>query len=159
VEQPTPGKGPKLVFSALDAAVAGDLERAFAEAGHIVVSNARNYRMDPHVPLLVPEINADHLGILDAQRAAHGWSGAIVTNPNCSTVFLAMALAPLRALGLTRTIVTTLQAVSGAGYPGVPSLDILGNVVPFIGGEEAKLESEPQKILGTLQDGRVAPHA
>lgn len=159
VEQPTPGKGPKLVFSALDAAVAGDLERAFAEAGHIVVSNARNYRMDPHVPLLVPEINADHLDVLEAQRAAHGWSGAIVTNPNCSTVFLAMALAPLRALGLSSSIVTTLQAVSGAGYPGVPSLDILGNVVPFIGGEEDKLETEPQKILGTLQDGRVQPHA
>ncbi len=158
VEQPTPGKGPKLVFSALDAAVAGDLERAFAEAGHIVVSNARNYRMDPHVPLLVPEINADHLDVLEAQRAAHGWSGAIVTNPNCSTVFLAMALAPLRALGLSSSIVTTLQAVSGAGYPGVPSLDILGNVVPFIGGEEDKLETEPQKILGTLQDGRVQPH-
>jgi aspartate-semialdehyde dehydrogenase len=158
VEQPIPGKGPRLVFSALDASVAGDLEKAFAEAGHIVVSNARNYRMDPHVPLLVPEINADHLDALDAQRAAHGWKGAIVTNPNCSTVFLAMALAPLRALGLSSSVVTTLQAVSGAGYPGVPSLDILGNVVPYIGGEEDKLETEPQKILGTLRDGLVAPH-
>lgn len=158
VESPIPGKGPKLVFSALDAAVAGDLERAFAEAGHIVVSNARNFRMDPHVPLLVPEINADHLDALEAQRAAHGWTGAIVTNPNCSTVFLAMALAPLRALGLSSSVVTTLQAVSGAGYPGVPSLDILGNVVPFIGGEEDKLETEPQKILGTLQGGQVQPY-
>jgi aspartate-semialdehyde dehydrogenase len=158
VEQPIPGKGPRLVFSALDASVAGDLEKAFAEAGHIVVSNARNYRMDPHVPLLVPEINADHLDALDAQRAAHGWKGAIVTNPNCSTVFLAMALAPLRALGLSSSVVTTLQAVSGAGYPGVPSLDILGNVVPYIGGEEDKLETEPQKILGTLRDGLVEPH-
>jgi aspartate-semialdehyde dehydrogenase len=114
--------------------------------------------MDPHVPLLVPEINADHLDALDAQRAAHGWKGAIVTNPNCSTVFLAMALAPLRALGLSASVVTTLQAVSGAGYPGVPSLDILGNVVPYIGGEEDKLETEPQKILGTLRDGLVEPH-
>ena len=158
VEQPIPGRGPKLVFSALDAGVAGDLEKAFAEAGHIVVSNARNYRMDPHVPLLVPEINADHLGALATQRDTHGWPGAIVTNPNCSTVFLAMALAPLRALGLTTSVVTTLQAVSGAGHPGVPSLDILGNVVPFIGGEEDKLETEPQKILGTLRGGLVEPH-
>ena len=159
VEQPVPGRGPKLVFSALDASVAGDLEKAFAEAGHIVVSNARNYRMDPHVPLLVPEINADHLDLLAAQRQAHGWSGAIVTNPNCSTVFLAMALAPLRAFGLRTSVVTTLQAVSGAGHPGVPSLDILGNVVPYIGGEEDKLETEPQKILGRLHQGRVEPHA
>lgn len=158
VEQPIPGRGPKLVFSALDAGVAGDLEKAFAEAGHIVVSNARNYRMDPHVPLLVPEVNADHLGALPTQREARGWTGAIVTNPNCSTVFLAMALAPLRALGLTSSVVTTLQAVSGAGYPGVSSLDIVGNVVPFIGGEEDKLETEPQKILGTLSHGLVQPH-
>jgi len=159
VEQPVPGKGPKLVFSALDASVAGELEKAFADAGHIVVSNARNYRMDPLVPLLVPEINADHLGALEAQRKARGWTGAIVTNPNCSTVFLAMALAPLRALGLTSSVVTTLQAVSGAGYPGVPSLDILGNIVPFIGGEEDKLETEPQKIMGRLtSDGLVEPH-
>lgn len=158
VEQPVPGRGPKLVFSALDASVAGDLEKAFAEAGHIVVSNARNYRMDKHVPLLVPEINAAHLGAIAAQREAYGWPGAIVTNPNCSTVFLAMALAPLCALGLRSSVVTTLQAVSGAGYPGVPSLDILGNVVPYIGGEEDKLETEPQKILGTLVDGLVQPH-
>jgi len=158
VEPPTPGRGPKLVFSALDAAVAGDLERDFAAAGHVVVSNARNYRMDPLVPLLVPEINADHLALLPEQQAAYGWKGGIVTNPNCSTVFLALALAPLRALGLTAVNVVTLQAVSGAGYPGVASLDILGNVVPFIGGEEDKLESEPQKILGTLGTRAVTPH-
>lgn len=158
VEAPVPGTGPKLVFSALDAAVAGDLEQAFAAAGHIVVSNARNYRMDPLVPLLVPEINADHLGLLPHQQAEYGWKGGLVTNPNCSTVFLALALAPLRALGLTATNVVTLQATSGAGYPGVASLDILGNVVPFIGGEEDKLESEPQKILGTLADRAVQPH-
>ncbi|MCA1584121.1 MAG: aspartate-semialdehyde dehydrogenase [Acidobacteria bacterium] len=138
----------QVVFSALDASVAGEIEHAFAEAGHIVVSNARNYRMDPLVPLLVPEVNADHLSVLMAQRRDKGWKGAIVTNPNCSTVVLAMALAPLRQFDLRAVIVSTLQAVSGAGYPGVPSLDILGNVVPFIGGEEEKIESETLKILG-----------
>ena len=158
VQPPIPGNGPKLVFSALDANVAGDLEKAFAEAGHIVVSNARNYRMDPLVPLLIPEINPDHLQLLERQKSAYGWKGGIVTNSNCSTMFLAMALAPLRALGLTTCNVVTLQAVSGAGYPGVPSLDILGNVVPFIGGEEEKLEIEPQKILGSLAGDHVEPH-
>lgn len=157
VEACTPGQGPKLVFSALDAAVAGDIEGAFAAAGHVVVSNARNYRMDPLVPLLIPEVNADHLSIVAEQRAAKGWSGAIVTNPNCSTVVLAMSLAPLRQFGITKVLVSTMQAVSGAGYPGTPSLDILGNVVPFIGGEEAKMESETLKILGT--DGGRQPHA
>jgi aspartate-semialdehyde dehydrogenase len=158
VQPPVPGNGPKLVFSALDANVAGDLEKAFAEAGHIVVSNARNYRMDPLVPLLIPEINPDHLRLLERQKPAYGWKGGIVTNSNCSTMFLAMALAPLRALGLNTCNVVTLQAVSGAGYPGVPSLDILGNIVPFIAGEEEKLEIEPQKILGSLDGDRVEPH-
>jgi aspartate-semialdehyde dehydrogenase len=144
-----PGKGPKVVFSALDASVAGDAEEAFARAGHIVLSNARNHRMDPLVPLLIPEVNADHLDLLHEQRRAKGWTGAIVTNPNCSTVVLAMALAPLRQFGLSRVIVQTMQAVSGAGYPGVPSFDILGNLVPFIGGEEEKMETETQKILGS----------
>lgn len=150
-----PGRGPKVVFSALDASVAGNVEAAFAAAGHIVVSNARNYRMDALVPLLIPEINADHLQLLPEQRAARGWSGAIVTNPNCSTVVLAMALAPLRIFDIKTVVVSTMQAVSGAGYPGVPSLDILGNVVPFIGGEEDKLETETLKILGA--DGGRAP--
>ena len=149
VEACTPGQGPRLVFSALDAAAAQEIEIAFARAGHIVVSNARSWRMDPLVPLLIPEINADHLSLLAAQRRERGWAGAIVTNPNCSTVVLAMALAPLRAFGLEAVLVTTMQAVSGAGYPGVPSLDILGNVVPGIAGEEEKIESETQKILGT----------
>jgi aspartate-semialdehyde dehydrogenase len=152
-----PGRGPRLVFSALDAGVAGELEQAFAAAGHFVVSNARNYRMDPLVPLLVPEINADHLRLIPEQQQAKGWKGAIVTNPNCSTVVLAMALAPLRQFKLTTVLVSTMQAVSGAGYPGVPSLDILGNVIPFIGGEEEKIESETLKILGT--DGGRTPHA
>ncbi len=152
-----PGRGPRVVFSGLDAAVAGEIEGAFAAAGHIVVSNARNFRMDPLVPLLIPEVNADHLSLLKEQRAAKGWSGAIVTNPNCSTVVLAMALAPLCQFGIKSVIVSTMQAVSGAGYPGVPSLDILGNVVPFIGGEEEKMETETQKILG--RDGGRVPHA
>jgi aspartate-semialdehyde dehydrogenase len=157
VDSCVPGRGPKVVFSGLDASVAGDIEAAFAAAGHIVVSNARNYRMDPLVPLLVPEVNADHLAILPEQRASKGWPGAIVTNPNCSTVVLAMALAPLTQFGVRAVVVSTMQAVSGAGYPGVPSLDILGNVVPFIGGEEEKMQSETQKILGT-DEGRT-PHS
>jgi aspartate-semialdehyde dehydrogenase len=161
VQAPVPGQGPKLVFSALDAAVAGELEAAFAAAGHIVVSNARNYRMEADVPLLVPEVNPEHLGLVPLQTT-RGWKGSIVTNPNCSTVFLTMALAPLRQFNLRQVMVTTLQAVSGAGYPGVPSLDILGNVVPFIGGEEEKIESETKRILGALrnENGKnvVVPH-
>jgi aspartate-semialdehyde dehydrogenase len=151
-----PGRGPRVVFSALDASVAGDVEVAFAQAGHIVLSNARNHRMDPLVPLLIPEVNPDHLSLLTEQRRVKGWPGAIVTNPNCSTVVLAMAMAPLRQFGLTRAVVSTMQAVSGAGYPGVPSLDILGNIVPYIGGEEDKVETEPNKILGS--DGGRVPH-
>jgi aspartate-semialdehyde dehydrogenase len=156
IESCTPGRGPRVVFSALDASVAGDIEQAFAAAGHLVVSNARNYRMDPLVPLLIPEVNAEHLSVLADQRTEKGWKGAIVTNPNCSTIVLAMALAPLRAFDLRIVLVSTMQAVSGAGYPGVPSLDILGNVVPFIGGEEEKIESETLKILGS--DGGRTPH-
>jgi aspartate-semialdehyde dehydrogenase len=158
VEQAVPGRGPRLVFSALDAAVAGELELAFAEAGHIVVSNARNYRMEADVPLLVPEVNPDHLQLLRTQSAERGWRGAIVTNPNCSTVILSMALAALRPFGLRSCLVTTLQAVSGAGYPGVPSLDIVGNVIPFISGEEPKIESETRKILGRFAPAGVEPH-
>ena len=157
VEPCVPGKGPKVVFSGLDASVAGDIEQAFAAAGHIVVSNARNFRMDPLVPLLIPEINADHLKLIGEQRRAKNWNGAIVTNPNCSTIVLALALAPLRQFTIRSVIVSTMQAVSGAGYPGVPSLDILGNVVPFIGGEEEKMESETLKILGA--DGGRSPYA
>ncbi|MBP7778299.1 MAG: aspartate-semialdehyde dehydrogenase [Acidobacteria bacterium] len=156
VDACVPGRGPKIVFSGLDASVAGDIEGAFAAAGHVVVSNARNFRMDPLVPLLIPEVNADHLSVVAEQQRVKGWSGIIVTNPNCSTIVLAAALAPLRAFGLARVVVTTMQAVSGAGYPGVPSLDILGNVVPYIGGEEDKMERETQKILGS--DGGRQPH-
>lgn len=157
VESCTPGRAPKVVFSGLDASVAGEIEGAFAAAGHIVVSNARNYRMDPLVPLLIPEVNAEHLQVLPEQRAAKGWTGAIVTNPNCSTIVLALALAPLRHFDIRSVVVSTMQAVSGAGYPGVPSLDILGNVVPYIGGEEEKMQTETLKILGS--DGGRVPHA
>jgi aspartate-semialdehyde dehydrogenase len=154
----TPGKGPRLVFSALDASIATELEPAFAAAGHLVISNTRTARMDPAVPLVIPEVNADHLGLIRRQRRERGWSGAIVTNPNCSTIVIAMVLAPLRVFGLRSVIVTTLQAVSGAGYPGVPSLDILGNIIPAISGEEEKIESETQKILGAYADDGVTAH-
>jgi aspartate-semialdehyde dehydrogenase len=152
------GRGPRLVFSALDAATAREVEPAFARAGHIVVSNASSYRMAEDVPLLIPEINANHLALLARQRREREWPGAIVTNPNCSTVVLAMVLAPLRQFGLRSAVVTTLQAVSGAGYPGVPSLEILGNVIPNIDKEEAKIESETRKILGTSDNQIVSEH-
>ena len=158
VERVTPGRAPKLLFSGLDASVAGEVEAEFARAGHVVVSNARNHRMDPLVPLVIPEINADHLALLDDQGAARGWSGPIVTNPNCSTIVLALALAPLRRFGLRQVIVSTLQAASGAGYPGVPSLDLVGNVIPVVRGEESKMETETQKILGRVTGRGVEPH-
>jgi len=158
VEECVPGRGPRLVFSSMASGQAGEIERDFAAAGHIVVSNSSHFRMASDVPLLVPEINPDHLGLLPAQRRERGWSGAVVTNPNCAAVVLVMPLAPLRRFGLKRVIVTTFQAVSGAGYPGVASLDILGNVIPYIGGdEERKVETETAKILGTLEIGRVTP--
>jgi aspartate-semialdehyde dehydrogenase len=150
---------PPLLFSAMDASVATDIERAFASAGHTVVSNSRNHRMDEDVPLLVPEINADHLRLLTEQRRVRGWSGQIVTNPNCSTIVLTMALAPLKQFGIRRVIVTTMQALSGAGYPGVASMDINANVIPFIGGEEEKMEHETQKILGDFTETRIVPLA
>lgn len=151
-------KAPSLLFSALDASVAGEAETAFATSGRLVVSNARNHRMDPLVPLLIPEVNPDHLALLDDQRRARGLTapGGIVTNPNCSTVVIAMVLAGLRQFQPTRVIVTTLQALSGAGYPGVPSLEAVGNVVPYIGGaEEEKIQTETLKLLGTYANGAV----
>lgn len=158
VEVLRPGTGPKLVFSALDAAVALDAEKEFARAGHWVISNASSHRMDPLVPLLVPEVNAGHLGLIPHQQKAKGWRGAIITNPNCSTVFLAMSLAALRDFGPRRVLVTTMQALSGAGHPGVASLDAMANVIPFIKGEEEKIESETRKILGHLVGDTVRPH-
>jgi len=153
------GSAPKLVFSAMDASVATEIERAFAQAGHVVVSNSRNHRMDEDVPLMVTEINADHLRILKRQQTERGWKGLIVTNPNCSTITLTMALAPMVKFGIQRLIVATMQAVSGAGYPGVASMDILGNVVPYIGSEEEKMQQETQKILGLFKDDAIVPLA
>ena len=153
-----PKGAPRLVFSGLDAAVAGDVEAAFAAAGHVVVSSARNHRMDDDVPLLVAEINPEHLALLERQARVRSWSGRIVAGASGSTVVLAMALAPLRRFGLRSVTVSTLQAVSGAGYPGVASLDIVGNVLPCIEGEEERLESETRKVLGSLKKGTVEPH-
>jgi aspartate-semialdehyde dehydrogenase len=145
-----------VVFSALDSGVAGALEQSFARAGRIVLSNAKNHRMDPDVPLVIPEINASHLELLEWQRRVRGWPGAIVTNANCAATAAIMPLAPLHeAFGVHRVFVVTMQAISGAGYPGVPSLDILGNVIPYIGEEEPKIEREMNKILGRLVDGAV----
>ena len=153
------GNAPKLVFSAMDASVATEIEQAFAAAGHLVVSNSKNHRMDRDVPLIVPEVNADHLQLAADQRKTRGWKGMIVTNPNCSTIVLTVALAPLKQFGITRIITTTMQAVSGAGYPGVPSMDILGNVIPYIGGEEEKIQQETQKILGDFAGDHIEPLA
>jgi aspartate-semialdehyde dehydrogenase len=150
VRESAPGNAPRLVFSSMDASVATEIERAFAQAGHVVVSNSKNHRMEPDVPLLVPEINADHLKIIPLQQRRRGWKGQIVTNPNCSTVTLTMALGPMKQFGITRVIATTMQALSGAGYPGVASMDSTANVIPYIGGEEEKMQQETQKILGDL---------
>ncbi len=149
---------PLLLFSSLDSRIAGEVEQAFARAGHVVVSNSSNHRMDADVPLLIPEVNPDHLALVRAQRHERGWKGMIVTNPNCTTVGLVMSLAPLeKAFGVAKVLMTSMQAVSGAGYPGVPTLDILGNVIPYIGGEEEKVEQETKKLLGKLSDGHVHP--
>src|ERR671916_1990909 len=146
----------ELVFSALDSSVAGEVEGAFARAGRFVLSNAKNYRMEPDVPLVIAEVNPDHLALLDAQRECRRWDGGIVTNGNCSTIVAVSALAPLHArFGIRQLFVATMQAVSGAGYPGVPSLDILGNVVPYIKDEEDKLETEALKMLGRYMNGAV----
>jgi aspartate-semialdehyde dehydrogenase len=144
------------VFSALDSSVAGPAEEDFARAGYPVVSNSRNHRMDPDVPLLIPEVNAAHLDAIPLQQKNRGYDGGfIVTNPNCSTAGLVLVLKPLAdAFGLEKIFVVTLQAISGAGYPGVPSMDIQGNVVPFISGEEEKMEAEPQKLLGKWDGAR-----
>jgi aspartate-semialdehyde dehydrogenase len=148
----------RIVFSALDASVAGEVEAAFARAGAFVFSNAKNYRMDADVPLVTAEVNASHFAVLDAQRANRGWPGAIITNANCAAIAAILPLCALhQAFGLRNVFVFTMQAVSGAGYPGVASLDILGNVIPFIAGEEPKIEQELPKMLGTIADGRIEP--
>jgi len=148
--------GAPIVLSALDATTAREVEPAFARAGSLVVTNASAFRMDADVPLIIPEINASHLTLLDLQRERRGWEGGIVANPNCATAVVALALAPLhRRVPIKRVAVTTLQAASGAGHPGVASLDLLGNVIPHIEGEEQKLRDEPRKIFGSPGMGGV----
>jgi aspartate-semialdehyde dehydrogenase len=152
VKECKPDLESKIVFSGLDASVAGEIEENLANNGYYVISNSRNHRFDKDVPLLIPEINPDHLDLVKTQKR----SGAIVTNPNCSTIGLALALKPLQdKFGIELVNVVTMQALSGAGYPGVSSLDIIDNVIPFIGGEEEKMECEPLKIMGKFQDGQI----
>jgi aspartate-semialdehyde dehydrogenase len=147
-------KGVELVFSALPAEIAGKVEDDFSRAGIAVCSNARSHRMEPDIPLVIPEVNADHLALIDLQRDK-GRDGFIVTNPNCSTIMLCVALEPLRATGFTDVRVATMQAISGAGFSGVAAMDIYDNIVPYIGDEEEKMETETLKIMGTLEGGEV----
>ncbi len=148
--------GAQLAFSSLPADVAKIVEPEFAKAGIAVVSKASAYRMEPDFPLIVPEVNPQHLALIDKQRKTRGWTGFVSTDPNCSTIQLVMALAPLHAkFKIKRAFVSTMQALSGAGYPGVQSLDISDNVIPFISGEEDKVETEPLKILGNLSTGKI----
>jgi aspartate-semialdehyde dehydrogenase len=155
-----PEGAPKIIFAALDAAIARELEPRFANAGCAVVSNSSAFRMTPNVPLVIPEINADHLHLIEEQPSRRESGGYMVTNPNCSTIGLVIALKPIEErFGIEQILVTTMQAVSGAGYPGVPSMDILGNVVPYIGSEEEKMEAETLKLLGRLEGHSVVPLA
>ena len=159
VPEGTVGELPKIIFAALDADIARELEPKFAAAGCAVISNSSAFRMTPDVPLVVPEVNADHLALIEAQswrRENSGNGGYIVTNPNCSAIGLVMALKPLEErFGIESLFVSTMQAVSGAGYPGVPSLDIMGNVVPFIKNEEEKMQEEVGKLLGRLDGKKI----
>jgi len=153
-----PDGAPKIIFAALDAAIARELEPQFAAAGCAVVSNSSALRMQADVPLVVPEVNSNHIVLIEHQSWRSSSGGFAVTNPNCSAIGLVMALAPIhRRFGLEAVMATTMQAVSGAGYPGVASLDILGNVIPYIKNEEEKMEEETQKLLGTLDSGRIIP--
>ena len=152
-----PKGAPKVVFAALDSKIASELEPKFAKAGHAVISNSSAFRMHPDVPLVLPEINADHVRLIKKQSWQKS-GGFMVTNSNCSAMGLALALAPLhRAFGLEKVFVVTMQAISGAGYPGVASLDIIGNVIPYIANEEDKLEAEPAKMLGSLNGAGIVP--
>src|SRR5271170_7693001 len=151
VSPAVPDGAPKIIFAALDTDIAREMEPRFAAAGCAVVSNSSAFRMHPNVPLVIPEVNADHLHLIEDQSWRKDSGGYIVTNPNCSAIGLVMALKPIEErFGIEQIFVTTMQAVSGAGYPGVPSMDILGNVIPYIGSEEEKMEAETLKLLGTL---------
>lgn len=157
VQPPSPPLDCDFVFSSLPGEIAKDAEEDFARAGYPVISNSSSHRMGPDVPLLIPEVNPEHLELIDAQRTNREYNrGFIVTNPNCSAIVIVIALAPLHAkFGIASCVVTTMQALSGAGYPGVPSLDATDNVIPFIGGEDEKVESETRKILGEASQGEV----
>ena len=158
VSPAVPDDAPKLIFAALDSAAATELEPTFAAAGCAVVSNSSSFRMQEDVPLVIPEVNGDHIELLKTQKWYKEKGGFIVTNPNCSAIGLVMALAPLqRQFGVEKVFVATMQAVSGAGYPGVASLDILGNVIPYIASEEQKMEAESRKLLGSLKGNAVTP--
>jgi aspartate-semialdehyde dehydrogenase len=159
VNPATPGKDtPKLIFAALDATAAKEIEPAFAEAGCAVVSNSSAFRMAEDVPLVIPEVNGDHTALIKSQKWYRKNGGYMVTNPNCSAIGLVMALGPLhRRFGVEKIFVATMQAISGAGYPGVPSLDIVGNVIPYIANEEPKMEAETCKLLGSLEGSRIIP--
>lgn len=158
VQPPAPPLDCDLVFSSLPGEIARETEGSFAAAGFPVISNSSAFRMDEDVPLLIPEVNHEHIGLLERQRNKYSKGGFIVTNPNCSTIMIALALAPLHAaFGVEACVATTLQALSGAGYPGVASLDILDNVLPFIGGEEEKIETETVKILSRFDGGQIQP--
>src|SRR5499425_62166 len=153
-----PEGAPKVIFAALDASVAAEMEPAFADAGCAVVSNSSALRMAPEVPLVIPEVNAGHVKLIESQCWRKKSGGFVVTNPNCSAIGLVLALAPLeQRFGLETVMAVTMQAVSGAGYPGVASLDILGNVIPFIKNEEEKMEEETKKLLGQVNGTRVVP--
>jgi aspartate-semialdehyde dehydrogenase len=156
VSPANPESAPKIIFAALDAAIAAELEPRFAAAGHIVISNSSALRMQKDVPLVIPEVNAKHLKVLECQSWRRQSGGFVVTNPNCSAIGLVLALAPLeQQFGLEKVMAVTMQAVSGAGYPGVASLDILGNVIPYIAKEEEKMEEETRKLLGEVRDGHI----
>jgi aspartate-semialdehyde dehydrogenase len=158
VSAAVPEGAPKIIFAALDSDIAREMEPQFAAAGCAVISNSSAFRMQDDVPLVIPEVNREHLGLLEHQPWRKASGGYIVTNPNCSAIGLVLALKPLaERFGLTSVFVCTMQAVSGAGYPGVPSLDILGNVIPYIKGEEEKLEAETQRLLGRFANGKVEP--
>src|SRR5262252_6018040 len=159
VQSPAPPLDCDFVFSSLPGEIAKDAEEQFARAGFPVISNSSSHRMAPDVPLLIPEVNPEHLGLIDQQRQNHRYDrGFIVTNPNCSAIAIVIALAPLhKKFGVQTCVVTTMQALSGAGYPGVPSLDATDNVIPFIGGEDEKVEAETVKLLGQFKGDLIQP--
>lgn len=158
ISEAIPESAPRLVFAALDAAIAKEVEPRFAAAGKIVITNSSALRMNDDVPLVVPEVNAGHISLIDQQQWRKSSGGFVVTNANCSAIGLVMALSPLRQFGIDKVMAVTMQAISGAGYPGVASLDILGNVIPYIGSEEEKMERETRKMLGTM-NGSAVKHA